>query len=174
MTVISKAKINKCWGERSEREPLYTLTEYKLICLIWKAVCRCLKNEKQSYHIVPLSSIHPKKMKPASATYVPWIDQWIRKCNTSTCVHMHTRSPHVEEYYQSQKVKSLFFVTMWKSSEHTFFFFFFFLFFTMLFWLAWNPLYKPGWPQIQRNQLPSAFQMLGLKVCVSVPDIFFF
>lgn len=36
-------------------------------------------------------------------------------------------------------------------------------------WLAWNLVYTPGCPWIHGSPPDSAFQVLGLYVCIAIP-----
>jgi hypothetical protein len=39
-------------------------------------------------------------------------------------------------------------------------------------WLAWNSLCRSGWPQTKKSPV-SAFQVLWLKVCTTIPWLHF-
>jgi hypothetical protein len=44
-----------------------------------------------------------------------------------------------------------------------------FFFKTGSFYIVWNSLCRPGWPQTHRDPPASASQVLGLKVCITIP-----
>ena len=75
MAIIKKSTNNKCWRGCEEKETLlHCWWEWKLTQLLWKTVCRFLKElgTKPAYDpAIPLLGIYPEKTKIEKDTCIP-------------------------------------------------------------------------------------------------------